>query len=52
MDDQRFVKTSTVEKISYKNTNEENGTCEMVVTTLNSIYIFLVDKSCEGKIVL
>ena len=52
MDDQRFVKTSTVEKISYKNTNEENGTCEMVVTTLNTIYIFLVDKSIEGKIVL
>ncbi|MCI0501420.1 MAG: hypothetical protein L0Y61_06705 [Epsilonproteobacteria bacterium] len=52
MDDQRFVKTSTVEKISYKNINEENGTCEMVVTTLNSIYIFLIDKNNDGKIVL
>jgi hypothetical protein len=52
MDNDEFVKTSTVEKITYKNTNEENGACEMVVTTLHSIYIFLVDKSCEGKIVL
>ncbi len=50
--DVRFFKTSTVEKITYKNTNDEDKTCEMVVTTLNSVYIFLIDKSNEGKITL
>ncbi len=42
---EHFIRTSRVEKISYKNCN---GTiCDMVVTTRNSVYIFSVEEMEE-----